>query len=225
MQVVVDRTTDKSLSIPARYWIAEAIYRQGDYTAAGDAFTQLDTETQGAVDSWLGILPLRRAQVLAHQKKWTEALKLTGDIRERFSDFGQMYEVDYLAGRCMAAKANFRDARRYYEAVVASKVGGTTETAAMAQWMIGESYFMQNQFEDALRSYYRVIARYAYPQWQAAAKLQAGKCYESMRRWDDAQKLYSQVTAEHKETSFAEEAEQRLQVIKSTTRTATLIQK
>ena len=50
----------------------------------------------------------------------------------------------------------------------------------MAQWMIGESFFHQEKYAEALAEYLRVDDRYPFPRWQAAALLQAGKCHERL---------------------------------------------
>ena len=75
------------------------------------------------------------AQALAHQEKWIEAKKIAGRIAAQYPDFEAQYEVDYLLGRCLARKALFHEARRAYQRVTRSGIGGKTETAAMAQWM------------------------------------------------------------------------------------------
>ena len=91
----------------------------------------------------------------------------------------------------MAARGELTDARAAYEKVIRSETGGKTETAAMAQWMIGESYFHQKNYESALREYLRLEILYAYPTWQAAALLQAGKCSEHLGQWKQAAELLS----------------------------------
>ena len=91
-------------------------------------------------------------------------------------------------------RAELNDAREAYQSVVVSATGAKTETAAMAQWMIGETYFMQREFNQAIKAYHRVEVLHSYPQWQAAALLQAGKCHEMLGQWgDEATKLYSQI--------------------------------
>ena len=47
--------------------------------------------------------------------------------------------------------------------MIRSAAGAKTETAAMAQWMIGETYFHQKNYEAALREYLRLEILYAYP--------------------------------------------------------------
>ena len=39
----------------------------------------------------------------------------------------------------------------------------------MAQWMIGETYFHQKNYDAAIRAYLELEALYAFPTWQAAA--------------------------------------------------------
>jgi TolA-binding protein len=154
---------------------------------------------------------LRRAQLLARQKQWAEARQIVETIAAEHPDFEQRHELDYLLGRCLASEARFDEARAKYRAVVSSNTGGKTETAAMAQWMIGESYFHQQDYEPAIREYLRVEILYAYPNWQAAALLQAAKCHEQLGQWPDAQALYDRLIKDYPTTRYAEEAGRRLQ--------------
>ena len=112
-----------------------------------------------------------------------------------------------MLGRALAAQADFDGARKRYLKVVRSATGGKTETAAMAQWMIGESYFHQENYDAALREYLRVEILYAYPRWQAAALLQAGKCQELLGRRKEAAELYARLIKAYPNTEFTEEEE------------------
>ncbi len=214
--VVMDRLVREfpgsSLRIPAQYWRAEATYRQGDYEQAGQLFSQLQRMTHGRTDSWLAMVPLRRSQVLAHQGAWAEAFDTAHEIAAQYPNFRQQYEVDYLLGRAHASRAEFDKAREAYERVIRSPTGGRSETAAMAQWMIGETYFLQKKYTEAIKAYHRVEGLYAYPQWQSASLLQAGKCHEMLGRWKEAINLYSQILKDYQETDYSEEASRRLRV-------------
>ena len=180
---------DSRLRLVADFWIAEAIYRQGDYDAAGTRFESLMQRRRGHDESWMAMIPLRRAQVLAQKKKWIEAQAIASKIATEYPNFEQQYEVDYVLGRCLAARADFQAAREAYRNVIRSKQGAKTETAAMAQWMIGETYFHQKNYDSALREYLRVEILYAYPRWQAGALLQAGKCREQLGEWKAARRV------------------------------------
>ncbi len=161
------------------------------------------------------MIPLRRAQVRAHARQWNEAYDIARPIAQRFPDFAQQHEVDYLLGRYFMNRAEFDEARQAYQRVVVSATGATTETAAMAQWMIGETYFMQKQYQQAIKAYHRVQVLYSYAQWQAAALLQAGKCHEVIGQWDEAVKLYSQILKDYPSTRVAEKAALRLRMARS----------
>jgi len=81
----------------------------------------------------------------------------------------------------------------------------------MAQWMIGESFFHQKNYEAALREYLRLEILYAYPTWQAGALLQAGKCHELLGETKEAGELYQRILKTYPNTPFAEQAQGRLQ--------------
>ena len=206
MRRLADEFSDHVLELPARYWIAEAAYRLENYEQADTLFSDLEKRTPDANSKWVAMIPLRRAQMMAHTRDWQSAQKLVCDLAERFPEFQQIYEADYLLGRCLAAQARFTEARSAYRRVTASQAGGKTETAAMAQWMIGESYFHQKQYDEAIRAYFRVEILYDYPKWRAAGLLQSAKCYELKKQWKKAEILYARLLKQYPDTEFTEEA-------------------
>ncbi len=84
-----------------------------------------------------------------------------------------------------------------------------SQTAVMAQWMIGESYLLQEQFARAVSEYAKVDA-YPFPRWQAAALLQAGKCHERLDAWRSAAECYERLLQKFPECELADEARTRL---------------
>jgi TolA-binding protein len=214
---LIEEFPQSSNRLAAEFWIAEAVYRQDHIEEAGRRFDRLASQTLGRRDAWLAMVPLRRAQVLAHRKKWNEAYAVASKIEAAFPNFQQQHEVDYLIGRCLASRADFDGAREAYKKVLYSPTGEKTETAAMAQWMIGETYFHQKKYDAAMREYLRLEQLYDFPTWQAASLLQAGKCRELLGERDEADKLYAQLLKEHPDTPFAEEASRRLRTNRETT--------
>lgn len=195
----------------ADYWIAETFYRQGDFEAASARFEQMAGQDAAKREPWMAMIPLRRAQILVQQTHYEEAYAIAEKIAVDFPDFPQQYEADYVLGRCLADRAEFDEARQAYQRVIRSSAGAKTETAAMAQWMTGESYFHQKNYEAALREYLRLEILYAYPNWQAAGLLQAGKCREMLGQAPEALKLYERLVKLYPNASFAEQARQKLQ--------------
>jgi len=214
----VDSTLDqlqerfpKSPLVPsAAYLRAEASYRRGDFEQAAQRLTDLAAATKDAPESWSAMAELRRAQALAQLKRWDEALEIARSITTRFPKFDRQVDVDYLIGRGRAAQADFAAARESYAKVLAHPNGANAQTAAMAQWMIGESFFHQEKYAEALAEYLRVDDRYPFPRWQAAALLQAGKCHEALGQWQPAVAVYQRLLKDYPTSEFNGEAEQRL---------------
>ncbi len=213
MKRLLDNFPESELATAARYWVAEARFRLGERKQAARLFELLHGQMPDDPPTWMAMIPLRRAQIYAHQKRWSEAYLLAVAVRDDFPGFGQRYEVDYLLGRCFSSKANFSSARNAYQSVTSSTNGGRTETAAMAQWMIGETYFQQKNYFSAIKAYHRVEALYPFPRWQAAALLQAGKCHELNGNRLEAARLYTQLIDEYADTKFVSEANSRLRIL------------
>ncbi|MCA9203502.1 MAG: tetratricopeptide repeat protein, partial [Planctomycetales bacterium] len=210
MTRLLDEFADSDLRLPAEYWLAESLFRQGEFDEAKPRFDALAATTAEANENWMAMIPLRQAQLLARQKQWDEAFAVAATIPQRFQPVPQQYELDYVLGRCHLSRAEMNEARAAFDRVIRSPEGQATEVAAMAQWMTGETYFLQKRYDDAIRAYHRVEALYGYPRWQAAALVQAAKCYELKRQGEQAKRLYRQVVAQYQDTSFARQAAERL---------------
>ncbi|MEZ6051613.1 MAG: tetratricopeptide repeat protein [Planctomycetaceae bacterium] len=157
------------------------------------------------------------------------ALKKSGAVDQTVTLFKQenpespyTYQFDDVLGRRFKNKAQFDEARHAFQAVIDSKDGQGTETAAKAQFFIGETWLTQaiaikddaekarRAYEEAFLAYYRVLL-YDFPQWRAPALLQAGQCDEALQRWDGAKKSYQQLLTEYPETEYAKQASPRLE--------------
>ncbi len=197
------------LASAAAYVMAEASYHEGKFEQAAGRLADLAEKTKDRLEPWSATAELRRAQALAQLKEWSQALDVARSIEPRFPQFEQQHEVDYLIGRSLAAEADFAAAREAYARVLESPRGKTTQTAAMAQWMIGESYFHQENYTAALAEYAKVDERYPFPRWQAAALLQAGKCHEALSQWREAVETYERLLKNDPMGEFSAEATSR----------------
>jgi len=214
---------ESGLRLEAEYWLAEAAFHLAkDDPAASDAFTearrrfsQLAEDVGEKRQPWMAMVPLRRAQLAAHDDLWADVLEIAETIPKKYPDFAQQYEVDYLVGRALASQGLFEEARQAYHRVTRSEQGGKTETAAIAQWMIGEAYFHQKNYATALREYLRLEILYDYPTWQSAALLQAGKCHELLGEWKKAGEAYQRIVEHYPQTEFADDATGRLRKMRS----------
>lgn len=201
---------DHSLRWNAEYWQAEAQYRSGEFLSAVVAMRSVTERTAGRLEPWVAMAHLRLAQSLGQRGQWDEALQTAENAKRRFVEFRQAFELDYLIGRALAQDARFDEARAAYQKVIDSPIGQNTETAAMAQWMIGETYFHQEQYSLAAQAYHRTETLYRFPQWQAAALLQAGKCYEHLSQESDAISVYRQLIRDYTGQPLAKQGQQRL---------------
>ncbi|HEY4313737.1 MAG TPA: tetratricopeptide repeat protein [Pirellulales bacterium] len=214
LEQLIANHSDSPRRLAAEYWIAEAEYHQEHFDQAATKFAALEGRLRDGASAdaaaWRAMVPLRRAQIFAQQADWTEALETATSITKAYPDFSQQFEADYVIGRAYAARAEFDQARQAYRRVIASAAGGKTETAAMAQWMIGETYMHQGNYQGALREYLKVEILHAYPKWQAAALLQAGKCQELLKKPREATATYQRLLHEYPDTKFDQEAALRL---------------
>ena len=201
---------DGKLCVPAQFWLAEVAFRSGDYSAAQERFDAVAPRVADHSEPWMAIIPLRRAQILAGQKQWSAVRTMAETVAQDYPKFDRLFEADYVIGRSLAADEKFDDARAAFTRVIQSASGGKTETAAMAQSRIADTYFQQEDYQAARCANLRVDTVYGFPHWQASALLQAARCYEKLGQEKDAGELYARVLQNYPQTEFVAEASRKL---------------
>lgn len=120
--------------------------------------------------------------------------------------------VNMLESELAIRRSQFDDARGLLEQVVRS-----SETdrglRGRAQWLIGETYYLQQRFADAIEAYRRVEGIDPGGIWVAASLVQAGKSFEQLGRTRDAAVCYGNLLSRFADTAHADLARRRLAAI------------
>ncbi len=85
-----------------------------------------------------------------------------------------------------------------------------SQLADNAQYWLAESYYVTDQFNDALAQFSMVISQYPDSRKVPDALLKVGYCNYELERWNDSRAALSRVQNEYAGTTAARLAEQRL---------------
>lgn len=126
-----------------------------------------------------------------------------------------------LAAELAIRRARFDEARdRLTEIVRASEPSPSLRPRA--QWLIGETYFMQQKYADAIDAYRRVDSMDDAGQWAPAALLQAGKAFEKLGRAREATVCYTALITRFRDWPHSGIAQSRLAALQPTEDTRVL---
>jgi TolA-binding protein len=218
---LIEESPDCEWALAAAYLRAESSYRRGRYAESAERLAVLARDDGARRQAWSAAAQLRRAQALVQLKQWHEALEVARALAAQSPDFAELYEVDYVIGRCLTAQADLAGARTAYQRVLHSPRGAQSETAALAQWMIGETYFHQEDYSAALAEYEKVPRQFPTSRVYTAALLQAGKCHELLGHWDAALATYRQLIQAHPTSELSAEAARRVELAQAHAATRT----
>ncbi|MGV3485211.1 MAG: tetratricopeptide repeat protein, partial [Planctomycetaceae bacterium] len=153
---------------------------------------------------------LRAAETtVAHGKTEAASSRLERAKLAAGEDAFHLALVQILAAELSIRRARFDEARETLSEVVS----GSDAAPALrprAQWMIGETYFLQQRFAEAIDAYRRVDAMDAAGEWAPAALLQAGKAFEKLGRGRDAAVCYTALLTRFRDWPHANFAQSRL---------------
>lgn len=120
--------------------------------------------------------------------------------------------VDMLAAELSIRRTQFDDARSLLENVV--RAGNTDASLrGRAQWLIGETFYLQQNFPDAIEAYRLVEGIDPGGDWVSASLVQAGKSFEQLGRTREAAVCYGSLISRFADSSHAQIARRRLAAI------------
>ncbi len=120
--------------------------------------------------------------------------------------------VDLLDAELAIRRSEFDRARGLLEQVV--RLNDTEASLrGRAQWLIGETHYLQQDFADAIEAYRRVEGIDPGGMWVSVSLIQAGKSFEQLGRTREAAVCYGNLLSRFADTSHAELARRRLAAI------------
>jgi outer membrane protein assembly factor BamD (BamD/ComL family) len=158
---------------------------------------------------------LRCAECAAAHSEIPEAKRRLDRVRRALVNADEQPDVvavalvDLLEGDLAVRELDFSRARSLFEQVVRSpRVSPTLR--GRAQWMIGETHFMQRQFTQAIDAYRQVEGLDPSGSFVAAAMVQAGKSFEQLGRTREAGVCYGTLLGRFTDSGYAVEARRRM---------------
>jgi TolA-binding protein len=153
---------------------------------------------------------LRLGEVQAEEGKYEQSRQTYGVFLKQFAKDPFAPRAQFGIGWSLENQKKYDDARDAYKKVIARSNG---ETAARAQFQIGETFLAESKFNEAIPALLAVEDVYAYPVWSARALVEAGRAFEELKQPDQARKQYEQVSSRYKESAEAELARGRLKAM------------
>ena len=211
---LLDQYKDSTLRREAGLLRGEIALEQGNPSQADAIFKALADEPPLPADPPGFALALRRRRIqsLLGLKKWNDVIDAAEAFKTEAPKDPLVSEADYAKGRALQQMARWDEARAAYQAVIKGRKGG--DLVARAQLMIGETYFHQKDYHEAIRQFLMVHILYDAPTWQAAALLETGKAYEQLAQWADAAESYQRMQIDFPGDPSTTEAKSRLDALK-----------
>ncbi len=198
----------------AAFYLALSQLQRGQVEPALELLKPLaaaKADRQVAAKDWFPRVFVLVAETYQQQKKYNEVVATVTEFRAWDAKNKFLYQADEVLGRVYKQQTKFDEARTVFKLVIDSPHGAKTETAAKAQFMIAETYFIQKDYKLALENYLKVHILYKFPDWQAPALFQAAACDEQLGDWSQAVKDYETLVKDFSKSEFAEKAKPRLE--------------
>jgi cellulose synthase operon protein C len=146
------------------------------------------------------------------EKKYDDVVTVVDDLKKRNPKSLFLYQAEEILGRSYKQQAppKFDEARAAFERVIANLTGKGTETAAKAQFQIGDTYVFQRKWDEAQDAYNKVFSLYEFPFWKAEALFAIAGCDEMKKDWKSAIESYKLLIDTFPESSKVEPAKTRL---------------
>ena len=185
-----------------------AYAEQGKFDAAEASLAAM--VKQHAKNPQASVALLRLGEVQAEQGKYEASAQSYSTFLEKFSKDPFASRAHFGIGWSLENRKKYDEARAEYKKVIA---GNNGETAARAQFQIGETYLAQGKFDLALPALLAVEDVYAYPKWSARALFESGQVFEELKQVEQAKKQYEQLSAKYREAPVAALARERLKAL------------
>ena len=178
------------------------------YDRAEQALSEMLSKYPSQKDA--AVAMLRLGEVQAEQQKYDASARTYSQFLDKYPSSEFAYRAKFGIAWALENQKQYDQARSAYEKVIAATNG---ETAARAQFQIGETWLAENKFEQAIPALLAVEDVYKYPKWSARALFEAGRAFEQLKQPDKAKQQYGEIVNKYKDAPEAGMAQDRLKNI------------
>lgn len=197
---------DGKLAPDAAFVEGEAEFKQSRYKEAIAAYSRVKNP-QGPEFALLAMM--HAGQAASQLQDWKTALQYLDTAAALDTNGTYLPEINYERGWAKLQSGQEDEALKIFESVNTLR-----EVGARSRFMIGEIYFNKKNHAEAVKHFFKVAyGGFAFPEWQARAQFEAGRCFEVLGKLDGAKKSYQEVVDKYPQSKDAALAKQRLEAI------------
>jgi TolA-binding protein len=148
------------------------------------------------------------AKLARAKKLFEQGLALAKKFAADYPKSEQLPEGIYEQGWSLKNLDRLDEALPQFEAVTAKT---DREVAAKARFMVAEIHFQKKDYAKAVQNYYDVAYGFGYPAWQVRALFEAARCFEQLKKTDQAKERYKEIIAKFPQSEEAKNAKKRLE--------------
>ncbi len=198
--------------------LGEALLEQGKAAEAAAAFAKAlaPDASLSSPDLRDGTF-IRAAEAAARQEKWQESLALAERFLTAAPQSPLAPQGQYAAAWARQNLGRLDEALAGYRAVAD---GSRTELAARARLMEGEVLFERGEHKEAVKAFFKVAygfgekqAPAAFHPWQAQATFEAARCFEVLKKPEQARALYAELVDRYPDSQHVAAARKRLEAL------------
>ena len=221
----ITKYPEGSLVSDARFMQAECLFKQSKYTEALTGFEPI-VDQKFDSNHFSVLIWLHAGQSASQTKKFEQARGLLQRVVDSELEEAKSYlhEAHFEIGWSYDREMKYAEALKSFEAAGRNREG----IGARAFFMIGDVYFKQKKFNDAVKQFDRTLLRFetddAKP-WQALSAYEAGRCKEVLaEEANDAEvkkefvrqaiDYYQQIVDVYAETEHVGMAKSRIEELK-----------
>jgi TolA-binding protein len=207
-----------AFAVDAQALLGEALLQQGKPADAERAFAAaLGPEVSLSSAELRDGTFIRASEAAARQEKWQESLALAERFLAAAPQSPLAPQARYAAAWARQNLGRLDDALAGYRAIAD---GPRTELAARARLMEGEVLFERGAHKEAVKAFFKVAYGFgekqappAFHPWQAQATFEAARCFEVLKKPEQARGLYAELVERYPDSEHVAAARKRLEAL------------
>jgi TolA-binding protein len=176
LRQLIEEYPKSGLLALAHYHAGEAALKKSEYTLARKHFAPAIADANLPPEFRESAL-VRLAETQALTSQWPESEASFSIFVASHADSKLLRRAHLGQGWARENQSKFNEAIKAYRLVI--DPGKRDETAARAQFQIGECHFALKQYDNAIRELLKVEINYAHPQWVSKSMLEMGRALEA----------------------------------------------